>query len=75
LGGIRDYLAEYEDGKMTARGRVFCENLAIYEALLEHGPLDTVRLRRESRMSATETQFPRAPNRGSIERWSSCRWG
>jgi hypothetical protein len=28
------------------------EAKAIYEALLEHGPLDTVRLRREARMSA-----------------------
>jgi hypothetical protein len=28
------------------------EAKAIYEAILEHGPLDTVRLRRESRMSA-----------------------
>ena len=27
FGELTDYLAEYEDGKMTARGRVFCENL------------------------------------------------
>ena len=37
---------------MTARGRVFCENLAIYEALLEQGPLDKVRLRREARLTS-----------------------
>jgi hypothetical protein len=39
-------LAEYEDGLMTAEAK------AIYEAILKQGPLDTVRLRRESRMSA-----------------------
>jgi hypothetical protein len=46
FGGLTDYLAEYEDGLMTAEAK------AIYEALLDHGPLDTIRLRRESRMSA-----------------------
>jgi hypothetical protein len=46
FGGLTDYLAEYEDGLMTAEAK------AIYEAILKHGPLDTVRLRRESRMSA-----------------------
>jgi hypothetical protein len=46
FGDIRDYLAEYEDGRMTAEAK------AIYEAILENGPLDTVRLRREARMSA-----------------------
>jgi hypothetical protein len=45
-GSLDDYLMEYEDGRMTAEAR------AIYEAILEHGPLDTVRLRREARMSA-----------------------
>jgi hypothetical protein len=43
---LTDYLAEYQDGKMTAEAK------AIYEAILENGPLDTVRLRREARMSA-----------------------
>jgi hypothetical protein len=35
---------------------------AIYEAPLEHGPLDTVRLRREARMSAesAKSRFDRA---------------
>jgi len=38
------------------------EAKAIYEAILENGPLDTVRLRRESRMSATsaKSRFDRA---------------
>lgn len=45
-GDLNDYLEEYEAGMMTAEAR------AIYEALLEHGPLDTVRLRREAHMSA-----------------------
>jgi hypothetical protein len=41
---------------MTAEAR------AIYEAILEHGPLDTVRLRREARMSAegAKSRFERA---------------
>jgi hypothetical protein len=49
-------LAEYEDGKLTAEAK------AIYEAILEHGPLDTVRLRREARMSAesAKSRFDRA---------------
>ncbi len=45
-GALDDYLQEYADGRMTAEAK------AVYEALLEHGPLDTVRLRREARMSA-----------------------
>jgi hypothetical protein len=45
-GSLDDYLQEYADGLMTAEAK------AIYEALLEHGPLDTVRLRREARMSS-----------------------
>jgi len=38
------------------------EAKAIYEAILENGPLNTVRLRRESRMSAqsAKTRFDRA---------------
>jgi len=55
-GDLHDYLQEYEDGKLTAEAK------AIYEALLEHGPLDTIRLRRESRMSAesAKSRFDRA---------------
>ncbi|HDQ73189.1 MAG TPA: hypothetical protein ENN19_14015 [Chloroflexi bacterium] len=56
FGSLDDYLAEYEDGKLTAEAK------AIYEAILEHGPLDTVRLRREARMSAesAKSRFDRA---------------
>jgi hypothetical protein len=56
FGSIGDYLAEYEDGKMTA------EVKAVYEAILENGPLDTVRLRRGARMSAesAKSRFDRA---------------
>ena len=38
------------------------EAKAIYEALLEHGPLNTIRLRREARMSAesAKSRFDRA---------------
>jgi hypothetical protein len=55
-GSLDDYLQEYEDGCMTAEAR------AIYEAILESGPLDTVRLRREARMSAesAKSRFDRA---------------
>jgi hypothetical protein len=51
-----DYLQEYEDGLMTAEAK------AIYEAILENGPLDTVQLRREARMSAesAKSRFDRA---------------
>ena len=56
FGSLTDYLAEYEDGKMTAEAK------GIYEAILENGPLDTVRLRREARMSAesAKSRFDRA---------------
>jgi hypothetical protein len=46
FGSLDDYLMEYEDGKMTAEAK------QIYEALLEHGPLDKVRLRREARLTS-----------------------
>ncbi|MBN1179194.1 MAG: hypothetical protein JXD18_08285 [Anaerolineae bacterium] len=56
FGSLDDYLTEYQDGKLTAEAK------AIYEAILEHGPLDTVRLRREARMSAdsAKARFDRA---------------
>jgi len=56
FGDLEDYLQEYRDGRLSAEAR------AIYEALLEHGPLDTVRLRREARLSATsaKSRFDRA---------------
>jgi hypothetical protein len=55
-GDLSDYLEEYRAGMMTAEAK------AIYEAILEHGPLDTVRLRREARMSAesAKSRFDRA---------------
>jgi hypothetical protein len=51
-GDLDDYLQEYEDGKLTAEAK----------AILEHGPLDTVRLRCEARMSAdsAKSRFDRA---------------
>ncbi len=55
-GSLDDYIQEYTDGLMTAEAK------AIYEALLEHGPLNTIRLRREARMSAVsaKSRFDRA---------------
>jgi len=56
FGDLDDYLQEYADGLMTAEAR------AIYEALLEHGPLDAVRLRREAHLSTDSAlrRFDRA---------------
>jgi hypothetical protein len=56
FGDIHDYLTEYRDGLLSAEAK------AIYEALLDHGPLDTIRLRRESHMSANsaKSRFDRA---------------
>ena len=56
LGDLYDFVQEYEDGKLTAEAK------AIYEAILENGSLDTVRLRREARMSAesAKSRFDRA---------------
>ncbi len=45
-----DYLEEYRAGKLTAEAK------AVYEALLKHGALDTVRLRRESHMISEENK-------------------
>ncbi|TEU14109.1 MAG: hypothetical protein E3J21_16870 [Anaerolineales bacterium] len=55
-GDLYDYLEEYRAGLLTAEAK------RIYEALLEHGPLNTVRLRREARMSAenAKSRFARA---------------
>jgi hypothetical protein len=56
FGDLDDYLQEYEDGLMTAEAK------AIYEAILGNGPLDTIRLKRESRLSAesAKSRFDRA---------------
>jgi hypothetical protein len=55
-GSLDDYVQEYRAGTMTAEAK------SVYEALLEQGPLDTVRLRRESRMAAesAKSRFDRA---------------
>lgn len=46
LGSLEDYLDEYRAGLMTAEAKW------IYEALLEHGPLDTIQLRRKAGLSS-----------------------
>jgi hypothetical protein len=56
FGDLDDYMTEYLDGTLTAEAK------RIYEALLEHGPLDTIRLRREAHMTAksAKSRFERA---------------
>ncbi len=56
FGSLDDYLIEYEDGKLSAEAKW------IYEALLEQGPLDTIRLREQARLSAegAKSRFDRA---------------
>lgn len=51
-----DYLTLYEQGRLTQESR------AVYEALLEHGPLHTVALRKAARLSSLESdaRFNRA---------------
>lgn len=49
-----DYLILYEQGLMTS------ESKALYEAILDHGPMDTVTLRKVARLS----------NRGSASRFN-----
>jgi len=55
-GELDDYLQEYAEGRMTAEAK------AVYEALLEHGPLDTISLRRKAHMSAetAKSRFEKA---------------
>jgi hypothetical protein len=55
-GDLEDYLLEYQAGTMTMEAK------QVYEALLEQGPLDTVRLRREARLASTgsKSRFDRA---------------
>ena len=45
-----DYLTLYEQGRLTQESR------AVYEALLEHGALHTVELRRAARLSSLESE-------------------
>lgn len=51
-----DYLALYDEGRLTADAR------AMYEALLDKGPLHTVALRKEARMTSRDsnTRFEKA---------------
>ncbi len=51
-----DYLIDYEAGKLTAESR------AVYEALLDNGPLDTIALRKAARLTSktSDTPFNRA---------------
>jgi len=58
-----DYLDQYEEGLMTAESR------AIFEALLNQGPLDTLALRRAAHMtgSSNNTRFSRALDDLQIE--------
>ena len=44
-----DYLTLYEQGRLTLESKV------VYEAILDHGPLDTVALRREAHMTSNES--------------------
>jgi hypothetical protein len=44
-----DYLTIYEQGRMTQ------ESKALYEALLDEGPLDTIALRKATRMTSTSS--------------------
>jgi hypothetical protein len=51
-----DYMIDYEAGRLTAEAR------AVYEALLENGPLDTIALRKASRLTSrgSDALFNRA---------------
>ncbi|HMK07563.1 MAG TPA: crosslink repair DNA glycosylase YcaQ family protein, partial [Anaerolineales bacterium] len=55
-GDPQDYLVEYREGRLSAEAK------AIYEALLEEGPLDAIRLRQQSRLAGAQakTRFDRA---------------
>lgn len=56
LGDLDDYLDEYQAGLMTAEAKW------VYEALLEHGPLDTIQLRQEAHLASrnAKSRFDRA---------------
>jgi hypothetical protein len=46
-----DYLTQYEQGKLTQEAKV------IYEALLAESPLDTVQLRRRTRLTSRDSNY------------------
>jgi len=48
-----DYLDQYEQGQLTNEAR------QIYEALLRKGPLDTISLRKEARLTGSDSRFNR----------------
>lgn len=54
----QDYLIAYQDGRLTM------EEKQVYESILEKGPLDSIMLRNESRLSSKEnsSRFNRALN-------------
>lgn len=54
----QDYLLAYQDGTLSL------EEKLVYEAILEHGPLDSIMLRTQSRLSSNEnvSRFNRALN-------------
>ena len=54
----QDYLLAYQDGTLSL------EEKLVYEAILEHGPLDSIMLRAQSRLSSKEntSRFNRALN-------------
>jgi hypothetical protein len=51
-----DYLTIYEQGRMSQEAK------AVYEALLDHGPLDTITLRKTARLTSpdSESRFNKA---------------
>lgn len=53
---LEDYLLLYRQGKLTQEAKL------IYEAILKHGPLDTIRLRKEARLSSpsSDSRFNKA---------------
>lgn len=46
-----DYLTLYEQGRMTQEAR------AVYEAILDKGPLDSIALRKAARLSSPENEY------------------
>ena len=58
-----DYLTQYEQGLLTAEAK------AVYEALLFNGPLDTITLRKEARMTSESSanRFQRAIDQLQVE--------
>jgi hypothetical protein len=47
-----DYLIQYQEGRLTQEAR------RIYEVLLDHGPLDTITLRKTSHLSSPDNESP-----------------